>query len=102
MSRTNVASRLRHRLLAHHAERLHKSCTVLRTEPKARTAEMVTPPTDREISSKPWEILAGDLFHLKGKYYLLIVDMFSKYHIVHSLPSIISFEAIIDKLKDTF
>ena len=60
------------------------------------------PPTDREIPSKPWEILATDLFQLKGKVYLLIVDMFSKYPKVHPLPGSTSCETIIQKFKDTF
>ena len=34
---------------------------------------------NKEISNRPWQVLAADLFHFEGKEYLLIIDSFSKY-----------------------
>ena len=59
------------------------------------------PPTDRLLPTKPWDTIAADLFHLHGKNYLLIVDYFSKYPIIHHLSNSTSCETIINKIKDT-
>ena len=60
------------------------------------------PPTDRPIPVKPWNTVSADLFNLHGKEYLLIVDYFSKYPIIHHLPYSTSCESIINKMNDTF
>ena len=60
------------------------------------------PPTDRPIPVKPCHTVAADLFNLHGKEYLLIVDYFSKYPIIHHLPYSTSCASIINKMKDTF
>ena len=60
------------------------------------------PPTYRLISVKPWHTIAANLFNIHGKEYLLIVDYFSKYHIIDHLPYSTSSDSIINKMKDTF
>ena len=46
------------------------------------------PPTDRSLPTKKLDTIAADLLHLHDKDYPLIVDYFSKYHIIHYLPNI--------------
>ena len=58
--------------------------------------------TYRSITVKPWHTVAAYLFNLHSKEYLLIVDYFSKYPIIHHLPHSTSCESIINKMKDTF
>ena len=49
----------------------------------------------------PWQMVATDLFELKGDLYLLAVDYFSRYPEVYKLSSITS-NAIIAVLKSIF
>lgn len=55
----------------------------------------------KEIPSGPWEIISADIFKFKGKFYLLIVDSYSKYVEVEMLNNLHSTH-IIDVLKKTF
>ena len=45
------------------------------------------PMTMSELPSRPWQIVATDLFHFKGCDYLLIVDYYSRFFEIAKLPS---------------
>ncbi|CAG4976944.1 unnamed protein product [Colias eurytheme] len=49
----------------------------------------------------PWEVLAADIFQIKNKYFILVVDYYSKYVEVASLRDITS-GSVIKQLKDMF
>ncbi|PFX11487.1 Uncharacterized protein K02A2.6, partial [Stylophora pistillata] len=51
--------------------------------------------------SRPWERLAADLFDLKGKKHLIVVDYYSRWTEVKALPSELS-ESVIKALKEIF
>ena len=53
------------------------------------------------LPNYPWQIVATDLFELKGDNYLLVVDYFSRYPEVYKLSSTTS-NAIISVLKSIF
>lgn len=40
----------------------------------------------QEIPTRPWQILATDLFHLDGEDYLLVADYYSKFDVVKRIP----------------
>lgn len=51
--------------------------------------------------SRPWERLAADLFDLKGKKHLIVVDYYSRWTEVKALPSELS-ESVIKAMKEIF
>ena len=63
------------------------------------------PPTEPLLQTKlpnhPWERVAADLFQLKGKSYLVVVDYFSRYVEVQSL-SITTSASVVNALKAIF
>ncbi|RUS87639.1 hypothetical protein EGW08_004624 [Elysia chlorotica] len=72
------------------------------------TACQETKPRNQKESLKqhakgasPWEKVATDLFHIKGRDYLVLVDYFSNFIEVDYLPSTTS-KAVISKLKSHF
>lgn len=53
------------------------------------------------VPDRPWEKIAADVFHLKGKPFLLIVDYYSKYPEVLQLTDMTAL-SIIQKFKAVF
>ncbi|UYV84754.1 hypothetical protein LAZ67_X003339 [Cordylochernes scorpioides] len=51
-----------------------ENCRTCQTNQRNKTKE---PMIIKEIPSIPWEIVAADIFSIKGKYYLLITDNYS-------------------------
>jgi len=51
--------------------------------------------------SRPWERLGSDLFYLKGKWYLIVVDYYSRY-VEYALLTGLSCEAIVEVFKAIF
>ena len=66
-----------------------------------RAAGPREPLRPHSIPSLPWEKIAADIFELKRKYYLLVVDYFSKFVEVVTLPNLQS-GTVISKLKSMF
>ena len=60
------------------------------------------PSTPRELPQHAWDTVAADLLYVNGKTYLLIVDYFSKYPVLHHLQNSSTSNTIIEKMKDTF
>ena len=58
-------------------------------------------PIKPEIPHHPWTKCAADLFRLQGRYYLLIVDYYSKFIAVENLQNPQS-ETVINKCKKVF
>jgi len=54
-----------------------------------------------ETPARPWQVIASDLFHFKGKNYLLVVDLYSRYPEFALLRSMTSQE-VIKHLKSIF
>ncbi|XP_024890884.1 uncharacterized protein K02A2.6-like [Temnothorax curvispinosus] len=59
------------------------------------------PLKSHEIPNLPWNKIGCDIFELKGKKYLLLIDYFSKYPEVAELESMTS-NTIIKKMKSIF
>lgn len=55
-----------------------------------------------QLPNRPWQTIATDLFHLRGRDYLLIVDYFSKYPEIVNLKENTTSENIIKELKAIF
>ena len=60
------------------------------------------PHTPRELPTRPWQYIATDLFQLDGKTYLLTVDIFSKYPILHQLRNGSTSKIVINRLSEAF
>lgn len=56
----------------------------------------------REIPSRPWQIVAADLFTYDGIDHLLLLDVFSKFPELEVLTENTSSNVIIQKLKSCF
>ena len=78
-------------------EQFIKSCP----ECQKKTAPHTEPLLQPALWRHPWEKLAMDLFQLKGKSYLLVVDYFSKYIEIQALSSTTS-ENVVTALKAIF
>ena len=55
----------------------------------------------QQVPERPWATVAADIFHYKGRDYLLLVEHYSKYHEVARLTCKNS-EAVILAMKDMF
>ena len=78
-------------------EQLVKSCPVCMKKTTPHTEPLLQP----ALPSHPWEKVAADLFQLKGKSYLVVVDYYSKYVEVQTLSSTTS-TAVVASLKANF
>lgn len=56
----------------------------------------------RETANRPWSNVAIDLFHLAGKDYLLLVDMYSRYPEIACLDRNTTHDRVISVLKSIF
>ncbi|XP_033639876.1 uncharacterized protein K02A2.6-like [Asterias rubens] len=52
--------------------------------------------------SRPWERLGADLFEYRGKIYLIVIDYYSRWIEIKSLPSVQTSAAVIQALKEIF
>lgn len=59
------------------------------------------PIIQQTVPERPWSIIATDLFHLKGREYIVIADAYSGYFDIQELPVITS-SAVIETLKKWF
>ncbi|XP_061722995.1 uncharacterized protein K02A2.6-like [Cydia pomonella] len=75
-----------------------KSCTACAKVQKDNPMEPIVVQTAPE---RPWSLVATDLFHLKGKDYILIADGYSGFFDLKELKGVTSFD-IIDNLKSWF
>lgn len=66
-------------------EQLIKSCGVCNSFRKSNTKQSLIP---HEIPSTPWTKVGADIFHFKGKDYVLFVDYYSKYPDIIPLPNL--------------
>ena len=80
-------------------EELVGKCPICQKYGNAQPAEPLRP---HEIPSRPWQVVATDIFMLEGTEYLLIADMYSKYPIVRKMPNHPTSTAVINALKEVF
>jgi len=78
-------------------EQFIKSCPTCQKTTVPHTEPLLQPPLPRY----PWERVAADLFQLKGKSYLLVVDYFSRYVEVQTMTSTTA-ASIVTALKAIF
>ena len=64
-----------------------------------KTCLPAQPMLPRDICSGPWQEMVADYFHHSSKDYLLIADLFSKYHFLFCLTSY-SAHAQVQKLQE--
>ena len=76
-----------------------KSCEICQRHLPAQTAE---PLLQHEIPSRPWSVIATDLFEDEGKQHLLIADYYSKWVIVRKLPSPCPSNVVVQIMKEVF
>ena len=80
-------------------EELVSSCSICQKYGSAQPSETLRP---HEISSRPWQTIAADLFMSGGAEYLLVADTYSKFPIVRKMPGSITSAAVITALKEIF
>lgn len=78
-------------------EQLCKSCQLCQEFQDANPRGNITP---HEIPSKPWQLIASDLFEVAGKNYLLTVDRYSKYPLLDEMGSSVTSLAVMRKIRD--
>ena len=78
-------------------EQFIKSCPVCMKNTRPHTEPLLQPALPRH----PWEKVAADLFQLKGKSYLVVVNYYSKYVEVQTLSSTTSAN-VVASLKAIF
>ncbi len=66
-----------------------------------RNKQQAEPMIQRQLPTRPWQVVATDLFEFSGKNYILIVDYYSNYPEVIAINSQTS-ETIIKAMKTTF
>ena len=57
--------------------------------------------THHDIPLRPWEVVGADIFHLKNKHYLCIIDSNSQFPVIKRLEGL-SVENIINMVKIVF
>ena len=57
--------------------------------------------THHDILLRPWEVVGADIFHLKNKHYLCIVDYNSKFPVIKRLEGL-SVKNLINMVKIIF
>ena len=75
-----------------------QGCVICQEQQKAQCAESLKP---HEISVRPWQIVATDLFQFGRSHYMLVVDYYSKYPLVRKLKDF-SNQEIINLTKQIF
>ena len=60
------------------------------------------PPTMEDLASYPMERLSTDLFHFRGKTFLILIDWFSGYPFVKDLGRSSSTQKVIKKMRKVF
>ncbi|KAI8519529.1 hypothetical protein Bbelb_027860 [Branchiostoma belcheri] len=79
-------------------ERMTQSCRTCQKYQNSQQKEEMTPTT---TPSRPWKKLGADLFHLNQKWFLLVVDYYSKFQIVKNLRSLKA-SAVTQAVKGIF
>ena len=69
--------------MTYNVQQLIEKCIICQEYGKSQTIIGTT----QELPPFPWHILATDMFYWKGRYFLIVVDIFSKYIIVRKLPN---------------
>lgn len=80
-------------------EDLVKKCPVCQEYGNSQAPEPLMP---HEVPTRPWQVIATDLFTLENKDYLLVADTYSKYPIVRYLRGQATSSIIIQHLKEIF
>lgn len=74
-------------------------CKTCQQHQKAQTPEPLTP---HEIPTRPWSVVATDIFDFNHNQYLIIADYFSKFPIVRKLPQPAPSRIVINIMKQVF
>ena len=80
-------------------EELVNKCSICQKYGNAQTPETLRP---HELSSRPWQTIAADLFMFGGAEYLLVADTYSKFPIVRKMTGHPTSATIITALKEMF
>ena len=83
--------------MSQEVENMVLQCLTCAKDTKPAKQEMIA----SDLPEYPWQKIGTDLFQLKGKSYLVVVDYFSRYPEVRALNSTTS-SSIIKVLKDIF
>jgi hypothetical protein len=83
----------------HDIEELIKRCQICQRYQPAQCPE---PLLQHSIPTKPWSVLAADLFHFEESQWIIIADYFSKYPVVKKLPSPCPSATIVQIMKEVF
>ncbi|XP_062704473.1 uncharacterized protein K02A2.6-like [Aedes albopictus] len=75
-----------------------EACTICQRHQRSNTKQSIVL---KDIPGLPFERVASDLFHFKGKEYLLLVDSYSGYFDMKQLPETTS-KQVIKQLKEWF
>ena len=77
-------------------EQMCKQCNLCQQHQSQNKRQPMLP---YEIPTKPWQHIATDIFQIRDKFYLLTVDLYSKYPLLEQLSSPVSSKQITEKIK---
>ena len=80
-------------------DRLVQTCNVCQEHQPSQTPE---PLQQHGIPSKPWSVLATDLFEFEGHQWLVIADYLTKYPIIRQLPNPYPSSVVVNVTKQIF
>jgi transposase InsO family protein len=80
-------------------DRLIQGCKICQHYQPSQAAEPLLP---HDIPTKPWSVVATDIFQFDGSNWLIIADMYSKYPIVRKLPQHAPSSTIARLMKQLF
>ena len=66
-----------------------------------RGTQHIQPMIPRDVPEAPWQDLAADFFNFKGKEYLLVADIFSKYPFTFRMTTKTA-DSVIQKFTQLF
>jgi hypothetical protein len=77
-------------------KKLCKSCGPCQEYQESNKREPLIP---HEVPTRPWQFIASDLFEINHRQYLLTVDRYSQYPLVDAMPTVVSSQAVVKKIK---
>ena len=74
-----------------------KSCKACCEHQEANRKEPLMP---SETPSAPWKVIATDIFEIKGKYFTIVSDCYSKYPMVREMPGLVTSTAVTKFIEE--
>ena len=80
-------------------EGVTRGCEICQEYHLSQPKETLMP---HEIPSRPWQVIASDLFFLEGKNYMLVSDYYSKFNFVRKMSAPCVSQVVVKAMKEIF